>query len=157
MENCKPALTPSKPHSQLLVTEDTPLPDATLYRSLVGALQYLTFTQTDIAHSVGVVYQFMHQPTDAHFFLVKRILRYIKGTLTCGLTYQAASSATLSAYSDSDWAANINTRRSITAYVVFLGANPVSWQSKRQVFVSCSSTEAEYKALAHCATNVCWL
>lgn len=157
MENGKPALTPSKPHSQLLVTEGTPLHVATLYPSLVGALQYLTFTRPDIAYFVGVVCQFMHQPTDAHFFLVKRILRYIKGTLTCGFTYKAASSATLSAYSDSDSAADINTRCFITGYVVFLGVNPVSWQSKRQAYVSRSSTKAKYKALAHCVADVCWL
>ncbi|KAB2635675.1 glucan endo-1,3-beta-glucosidase 7 [Pyrus ussuriensis x Pyrus communis] len=117
MDKCILALTSSKPQSQLLVTEGTPLPDVTLYHSLVGALQYLTFTRPDIAHSVGVVCQFMHQPTDAHFFLVKRILRYIKGTLTYGLTYKVASSARLSAYSDSNWWDNLST--------LALSTNPV--------------------------------
>lgn len=67
MEHCKSSPTPAKPHTQLLVAEGTPLPDPTLYRTLVGALQYLTFTRPDIAHSVSVVCQFMQQPMKAHF------------------------------------------------------------------------------------------
>lgn len=89
IDTCKPAPTPTKPHSHLLIVEGTPPPDATLYRSLVGALQYLTFIRPDIAHVVGVMCQYMSQPTDAQFFLVKMILRYIKGTLHCGLTYKS--------------------------------------------------------------------
>ncbi|KAM2446507.1 hypothetical protein PS1_016966 [Malus domestica] len=63
----------------------------------------------------------------------------------------------LTAFSDSDWAADLNTRRSVTGYVVFLGDNPISWQSKKQTSVSRSSTEAEYKALAHTAADLAWV
>ena len=157
MENCRPAPTPSKPHTQLLLSAGHPLSDPSLYRSIVGALQYLTFTRPDIAHSVNVVCQYMTAPIDAHMFLVKRILRYLQGTLLCGLTYRSAPDIHISAYSDADWASDINTRRSVTGYVVFLGFNPVSWQSKKQSSVSRSSTEAEYKALANCAADVCWI
>lgn len=86
MSSCKPTPTPSKPYTQLLVSEGIPMKDPTLYRSLVEALQYLTFRRPDIAHSVNVVCQYMNQPTDAHFFLVKRILRYLQGTRECGIT-----------------------------------------------------------------------
>ncbi|KAM1859213.1 hypothetical protein ACFX13_011547 [Malus domestica] len=157
IEHCKPTSTPSKPHSQLLTTEGIPLSDPTHYRSLVGALQYLTFTRPDIAHSVNVVCQYMTNPTELHLHLVKRIIRYLQGTATCGIRYTHSSDFQIHAYSDSDWAANINTRRSITGYVVYLGSNPVSWQSKKQATVSRSSTEAEYKALAHCAADVFWI
>ncbi|XP_068340298.1 uncharacterized mitochondrial protein AtMg00810-like [Pyrus communis] len=157
MENCRPAPTPSKPHTQLLLSAGHHLSDPSLYRSIVGALQYLTFTRPDIAHSVNVVCQYMTAPTDAHMFLVKRILRYLQGTLLCGLTYRSAPDIHISAYSDADWGSDINTRRSVTGYVVFLGSNPVSWQSKKQSSVSRSSTEAEYKALANCAADVCWI
>lgn len=58
------------------------------------------------------------------------------------------------AYSDVDWASDINTRRSTICYVVFLGSNPVSWQAKKQSSVSRSSTEAEWKALANDAADV---
>ncbi|KAB2606067.1 hypothetical protein D8674_005784 [Pyrus ussuriensis x Pyrus communis] len=110
MENCRPAPTPSKPHTQLLLSAGQPLSDPSLYRSIVGALQYLTFTRPDIAHSVNVVCQYMTAPTDAHMFLVKRILRYLQGTLLCGLTYRSAPDIHISAYSDADWGSDINTR-----------------------------------------------
>lgn len=98
----------------------------------------------------------MNNPTDAHLFLVKRILKYLQGTIGCGLTY-TFSDTQIHAYSDADWATDINTRRSITDYVVFLGNNPISWQSKKQTSVSKSSIESEYKALANCTASVCWI
>ncbi|XP_070676266.1 uncharacterized mitochondrial protein AtMg00810-like [Malus domestica] len=131
MEHCKPTSTPSKPHSQLLTTEGTPLSNPTQYRSLVRALQYLTFTRPDIAHSVNVVCQYMTNPSESHMHLVKRIMRYLQGTFNCGLTYTQSPDFQINAYSDSDWAADINTKRSITGYIVYLGLNPKSWQSKK--------------------------
>ncbi|VVA32593.1 Hypothetical predicted protein, partial [Prunus dulcis] len=130
MSSCKPCPTPLKPHTQILLTDGIPLKDPKQYRSIVGALQYLTFTRPDIAYSVNIVCQFMNNPTEHHFFLVKRILRYLQGTLSHGFTYSSSGPLLLSAYSDSDWAGDINTRRSTTGFVVYLGSNPVSWQSK---------------------------
>ncbi|CAN6679935.1 unnamed protein product [Malus baccata var. baccata] len=75
MESCKSSLTPSKPHTQLLISEGTPLADPSYYRNIVGALQYLTFMRPNIAFSSNVVCQFMNRPINAHLFLVKRILR----------------------------------------------------------------------------------
>lgn len=95
--------------------------------------------------------------TDVHFSLVKRILRYLQGTAAYGLTYSASSQLHLTAFSDADWAYDINTRRSTTGNVVFLGLNPISWQSKKQRGVSRSSTEAEYKALANAAADMAWV
>lgn len=99
--------------------------DPTLYRSLVGGLQYLIFTRHDNAHSFNVVCQYMTRPADAHLFLVKMILRYAQGTLDCGHKY-TPSSEYISAFSNANWVPDINTRRSITGYVVFVGDNPVS-------------------------------
>ena len=96
-----------------------------------------------------MVCQFMTQPTDLHFHLVKRILRYLKSTIDCGLHYKKSSEFVLTAYFDSDWVADSNIRMFIIGFVVYLGLNPISWQSKKQTTVSRSSTEAEYKALAH--------
>ncbi|KAM1422622.1 hypothetical protein ACFX2I_004733 [Malus domestica] len=157
MESCKPTSTPFKPHTQILASEGTLLPDPSQYRSIVGALQYLTFTRPDLAYSVNMVCQFMTAPTDAHFHLVKRILRYIQGTISYGLCYTKSDNFHINAYSDSDWAADITTRRSLSGFVVYIGSNPVSWQSKKQSIVSRSSTEAEYKALAHCTADVSWI
>ncbi|XP_034229446.1 uncharacterized mitochondrial protein AtMg00810-like [Prunus dulcis] len=156
MDTCKPCSTPSKPHHQVLKDEGTPLPNPTLFRSIVGALQYLTFTRPDIAFAVNTVCQFMHNPTDVHLSLVKRIIRYLQGTLQFGVTFSPGSMV-LSGFCDADWAGDPNTRRSTTGYVVFLGSNPISWSSKKQASVSRSSTEAEYRALAHCAADISWI
>ncbi|XP_070660445.1 uncharacterized mitochondrial protein AtMg00810-like [Malus domestica] len=157
MESCKPATTPCKPHHQMLHSEGQLLTDPTSYRSIVGSLQYLTFTRPDIAFAVNIVCQFMSSPTDIHFGAVKRIIRYLQGTMNIGITFSANTVSKLTAFSDSDWAADLNTRRSITGYVVYLGHNPISWQSKKQNSVSRSSTEAEYKALAHTAADIAWI
>ncbi|KAM1957617.1 hypothetical protein ACFX15_003101 [Malus domestica] len=118
IETCKPTSTPSKPHTQLFKKEGTPLSDPSHYRSLVKALQYLTFTRPDIAHVVNMACQFMTFPTDLHMHLVKRILRYLKGKLNYGLHYKKSSEFNLTTYSDSDWAADINTLRSVTGFVI---------------------------------------
>ncbi|CAL9007551.1 unnamed protein product [Prunus brigantina] len=156
MTNCKACPTPCKPHNQVLRTEGQPLTDPTLYRSLVGALQYLTFTRPDLSYSVNTVCQYMTTPTEAHFDLVKRILRYIQGTIQYGIHFTTGPWH-LQAYSDADWAGDLNTRRSTTGFVIFLGNNPISWQSKKQGSVSRSSTEAEYRALANTAADLAWI
>lgn len=87
IENCKPALTLSKPYTQLLMFEGEPLFDLSFYRSLARVLRYLTFTRLDLAHSFNIMCQYMTNPTDTHMFLDKRILRYLKRTIECGITY----------------------------------------------------------------------
>ena len=99
----------------------------------------------------------MTAPTDVHLTSVKRILRYLQGTAECGITYSADTDIHLTSFSDADWATDLNTRRSVIGYVVYLGGNPISWQSKKQSSVSRSSSKAEYKALAHTAADVAWL
>ncbi|KAL6276027.1 hypothetical protein ACE6H2_019628 [Prunus campanulata] len=98
----------------------------------------------------------MTTPTEIHFNLVKRILRYIQGTMSYGIHFTHGPWQ-LQAYSDSDWAGDLNTRRSTTGFVVLLGHNPISWQSKKQGSVSRSSTEAEYRALANTAADLAWI
>ncbi|XP_050126910.1 uncharacterized mitochondrial protein AtMg00810-like [Malus sylvestris] len=157
MESFKPASTPCKPHNPLLVTEGTILPDPSLYCSIVGSLQYLTFTRPDIAYVVNSVCKFMTSPTEIHFGVVKKILRFLKGTIQTGITFSVDTAVGITAFSDFVWATDLNTRRSVTGYVVYIGNNPVSWQSKKQDSVSRSSTEAEYNALAHTAADVAWI
>ncbi|KAM2715182.1 hypothetical protein EV2_044820 [Malus domestica] len=116
----------------MMVTEGELLSDPSSYRSIVGSLQYLTFTRPDIAFAVNTVCQHMHSPTEVHFGAVKRILRYLHGTMQHGIVYSSQSQMHLTAFSDSDWAVDLNTRRSVTGYIVFLGENPISWQSEKQ-------------------------
>ncbi|KAL5725454.1 hypothetical protein ACHQM5_008596 [Ranunculus cassubicifolius] len=155
--NAKPVSTPSSSGGKLSMYDGVLFTDVTLYRSLVGALQYLTLTRPDITYSVNQVSQFMHSPTDIHFLAVKRILRYLKGTLGRGLHFPVESSCQIRAFSDADWAGNPDTRRSISGSCVFLGNHLISWSSKKQPTVSRSSTEAEYRALALAAAEVTWI
>ncbi|XP_068316361.1 uncharacterized mitochondrial protein AtMg00810-like [Pyrus communis] len=157
MNGCKPTATLCKPHTQLLATEGEVLEDPSAYRSLVGVLQYLTFTRPDLLYAVNMACQYMTNPTDIHFGLVERMLRHVQGTVKYGITYSTSQDTSIIAFSDFDWAANPNTRRSVTGLVLFMGQNPISCQSKKQASVSRSSTEVEYKALARCAYDVVWI
>ncbi|RVW75984.1 Retrovirus-related Pol polyprotein from transposon RE1 [Vitis vinifera] len=144
--------------SQHLTVDGSPFSNPTLYQSLVGALQYLTITRPDIAHAVNSVSQFLHAPTIDHFLAVKRILRYVKGTLHFGLTFRPSTiPSALVAYSDADWAGCPDTRRSTSGYSIYLGNNLVSWSAKKQPNVSRSSYESEYRALAMIAAELLWL
>ena len=90
----------------------------------------------------------MHDPREPHLAALKRILRYVRGTLDLGLLLQPSTTAELTVYSDADWAGCPDTRESTSGYAVFLGSNLVSWSSKHQNTVSRSSAEAEYRAVA---------
>ncbi|XP_022872894.1 uncharacterized protein LOC111391851 [Olea europaea var. sylvestris] len=152
----KPVCTPLVV-AQHLSTMGLDFDDPHLFRSLVGALQYLTITRPDITHAVSVVSQFMHKPSISHFLAVKRILRYIKGTLRFGLSFTPSSSRELLAYLDADWAGYPDTRRLVSGYAIYFGEILVSWSSKKQPTVSRSSCESEYRALALTTSKVKWL
>ncbi|XP_019172669.1 PREDICTED: uncharacterized protein LOC109168070 [Ipomoea nil] len=156
MVDCKPLTTPASV-SQPVTPSDQPYENPTQYRCIVGALQYLTITRPDLAYAVNRLCQFMHSPTIDHWAMVKRVLRYIKGTLDYGLHLVASPTSTIHAYSDSGWAGCPIDRKSTSGYVVFLGSNLVSWLSRKQRTVARLSTEAEYKALADVAAEVTWV
>ncbi|GKU94201.1 hypothetical protein SLEP1_g7727 [Rubroshorea leprosula] len=119
-----------------ITSRDTELVDATSYRSILGALQYLTVTSIDICHAVNRVCQFMQAPTISHLHLVKRILRYVKGTSQYGIRYLEHSPLSLTGFCDADWAGCPFTRHSTTGFCIFLGANCVSWGSTKQLTVA---------------------
>ena len=119
-------MTPVNTHAKLSATEGAPVADATEYRSLAGALQYLTLTRPDLAYVVQQVCLFMHDPHKPHLVLIKRILRYVKGTLTTGLHIGVGSIRSLTAYFDQDWAGCLDSRRSTSGFCIFLGDNLVS-------------------------------
>ncbi|KAI3693812.1 hypothetical protein L1987_76764 [Smallanthus sonchifolius] len=157
MTNCKPVSTPVEVGSKLSATNGTPFSDSSLYRSLAGALQYLTITRPDISYTVQQVCLFMHDPREPHFQLLKRILRYIKGTLSQGLLITPSSSTKLTAYSDADWGGCPDSRRSTSGYCVYMGGNLISWSSKRQPTISRSSAEAEYRGVANAVSELSWI
>nr|XP_020182642.1 uncharacterized mitochondrial protein AtMg00810-like [Aegilops tauschii subsp. strangulata] len=156
MLNCKPASTPVDTKAKVSTVEGSPASDAPFYRSNVGALQYLTLTRPDLQYVVHQVCLHMHPP-DIHWALVKRILRYIRGTAAMGLTLTASSATDLVAYSDADWAGCPDTRRSTSRYCVYLVPSLISWSSKRQPTVSRSSVEAEYRDVANAIAECSWL
>ncbi len=156
MVDSKPAKTPSSPHTRLSLHEGDLLSDPHGYRSLVGALHYLTFTRLDISFAVHQVCQYMAAPTSAHLTAAKRVLRYIKGTLYHGIAFTPGP-LSLFVYSDADWAGDPDDRKSTSGLPVYLGSNPITWFAKKQPTVSRSSTESEYQALAIASAEVCWI
>ena len=158
MTNCKSVTSPLSVLEKLSITSGEQLGplDSTWYRSVVGALQYLTLTRPDISLSVNKVCQFLHDPTTTHWSAVKRILRYVHGTRNVGLKISKNSSMLVSAFSDADWAGCPDDRRSTGGFAVFLGKNLISWSARKQATVSRSSTE-EYKSLANATAKVMWV
>ncbi|PNX86735.1 NBS-containing resistance-like protein [Trifolium pratense] len=130
MTSCKPSATPVDTKQKLSTSVGTLYDDPTLYRSLAGALQYLTFTRPDISYA---------------------------GTLRYGLHLHPSLIEKLVSYTDADWGGCPDTRRPTSSYCVFLGDNLISWSSKRQPTLSRSSAEAEYRGVANVVSKSCWL
>jgi histone deacetylase 1/2 len=99
----------------------------------------------------------MHAPTDSHWAVVKRILRYLKGTASYGFHITRGTSFALHGFTDADWAGSIDDRKSTGGYLVFFSQTPISWKSGKQRTVARSSIEVEYKALANGIAEVIWL
>ena len=130
MEGAKVVGTPLITIGSLVLKDGSPPANATEYRSVIGALQYLNLTRPDISFSVNKLSQFMHCPTESHWIATKHLLRYLKGTIFHGLHLRMHRNPSLYAFSDADWAKNLDDRASTTAYVIFLGGNSISWSSK---------------------------
>jgi hypothetical protein len=126
MIDCKPCSTPVDTHAKLSEVESDPVEDPTGYRSLAGALQYLTFIRPDISYAVQQVCLHMHDPREPHLAALKRLLRYLWGTVDYGLLLHRSTASELVVYTDADWAGCPDTRRSTSDYAVFLGGNLVS-------------------------------
>nr|GEU47082.1 ribonuclease H-like domain-containing protein [Tanacetum cinerariifolium] len=110
-----------------------------------------------LIHNQSLVCLDMHDPCDPHFTALKRILRYVRGTLDYGLQLHVSPTTQLSAYTDADWDGCPVTRRSTSGYCVFLDDNLLSWSAKRQVTLSRSSAEAEYRGVANVVAETTWI
>ncbi|KAM6584466.1 hypothetical protein CsatB_011468 [Cannabis sativa] len=157
LTNLKPCPTPATAGRPMSITEGELLSNPTIYRSVIGGLQYLSHTRPDISYAVNKLSQFLKAPTTVHWNGAKRVLRYLKGTMHKGLHISCDEPLNLTGYSDADWACCPDDRRSIAGYCVFFGNTLVSWSSKKQPVVARSSTESEYRALAHVAAEISWI
>ncbi|KAL0641188.1 hypothetical protein Bca4012_103811 [Brassica carinata] len=131
--------------------------DPKLYRKMVGKLIYLTITRPDICFAVNQVSQHMQTPRVHHWKMVDRILRYLSGTSGQGVWMGCNGSTEVVGYCDADWAGDRVDRRSTTGYCTFIGGNLVTWKSKKQKVISCSSAEAEYRAMLKLTNELVWI
>ncbi|XP_036347223.1 secreted RxLR effector protein 161-like [Rhagoletis pomonella] len=128
-----------------------------IYRQAIGSLMFAAIvTRPDISYAVGEVSRFMDNPKPSHVSAVKRILRYLNGTAERGIQYSGPST-TLKGYSDSDFARDVDTRKSTTGYVFLVGGGVITWKSHRQKTVALSTTEAEFMAACEGAKEAVWL
>lgn len=131
MANAKPAVTPIA-STQSLVLAGTKLENPIEYRTVVGSLQYLTFTRPDIAIVVNRLSQFMDCPTTDHWEAGKRVLHYLAGTFRHVIYFHASSPLTPHAYSDADWSGDKEDYSFTGAYTVYPGKNHISWSLRKQ-------------------------
>ncbi|XP_014661111.1 uncharacterized protein LOC106804459 [Setaria italica] len=149
--------TPMELNVHLRATDGEPLEDPTRYRHIVGSLVYLGVTRPNISHAVHILSQFVSALSHLHYNHLLRILRYLRGTISCRLFFPRSSSLYLTAYCDATWASDPSDRRSLSAYCVFLGGSLIAWKTKKQVAVSRLSAEAELRAMAFVTAEVTWL
>ncbi|CAM8953839.1 unnamed protein product [Rhodiola kirilowii] len=135
--------TPAATHVKITKDEAGTSVDQTLYRSMIGSLLYLTANRPDIAHDVGVCARYQANPKESHLMNVKRIIKYVCGTVDHGLWYTKDTNSCLVRYCEADWEGNAEDRKSTSGRCFFLGNNLVSWFSKKQTIISLSTAEAE--------------
>jgi transposase InsO family protein len=163
MQDCKPISTPL-PVNFKLSSSMSPSNEAERmemsrvpYASAVGSLMFaMICTRPDIAQAVGAASRYMANPGREHWNTIKRILRYIKGTSDAALCY-GGSEFTVRGYVDSDFAGDLEKRKSTTGYVFIIAGGAVSWVSKLQTVVALSTTEAEYMAATQACKEAIWM
>ena len=158
LKEANPVKTPMDPTIKLTPTNDTDeLFDEHKYQSALGSLLYLaTKTRPDIMYSVGKLARYCSKPSSQHWLALKRVLRYVKGTINYGLLYSKQTSSECVGYSDADWAGD-SDRKSTSGYSFHLSGASISWSSSKQSCVALSTAEAEYLALAGAAQEAVWL
>ncbi|GJR46845.1 retrovirus-related pol polyprotein from transposon TNT 1-94 [Tanacetum coccineum] len=154
MESRNPVDTPMVEKSKLDEGTQGKAVDPTHYRGMVGTLMYLTTSRPDLTFVVCMCARYQAKPTEKHLHAVKRIFKYLRGTVNRGLWYPKDSSIALIAYADADHVGCQDTKRSTSRSMQLLGDRHVSWSSKRHKSIAISSTEAEYIALSGCCAQV---
>jgi hypothetical protein len=142
----------------MVATDEDECVDQQLYQSAIGGLMYLSMsTRPDITYAVGNLARFSSKPTKTHWTALKRVLRYLKGTMKHGILYSQNESAVCVGFSDADWAGDINDRKSTSGYLFQMSGGAVTWKSQKQSCVALSTAEAEYIALSSATQESVWL
>ncbi|GKC69538.1 hypothetical protein Tco_1115421 [Tanacetum coccineum] len=157
MEYCNTVPTPMVEQAKLKLDLVGKPIDHTDYHSMIGSLMYLTSSRLDIMFATCMCARYQANPNEHHVLAVKRIFRYLKGTINLGLWYLKDSGFDLTAYSDADHAGCYLDRKSTSGSVQFLEDKLVCWSSKKQNCVSISTTESEYVAVSGCCAQVLWM
>ncbi|GJX13372.1 retrovirus-related pol polyprotein from transposon TNT 1-94 [Tanacetum coccineum] len=157
MDNCHSIGTPLATKPKLDVDLSGEPVDQSDYRSKIGSLMYLTSSRPDLVQAVCYCACYQARPTQKHLKEVKRIFKYLKGTINMGLWYPKDSGFELTTFSDADHAGCLDTRKSTSGGIQFLGDKLVSWMSKKQNCTAMSSAEAEYVALSASCAQVMWM
>nr|GEZ92423.1 retrovirus-related Pol polyprotein from transposon TNT 1-94 [Tanacetum cinerariifolium] len=152
-----PVDTPMVEKSKLHEDKEGKAIDPLHYRGMIGTLLYLTASRPDLQFAICMCARYQARPTEKHVHAVKRIFRYLRGTIHRGLWYPNDSSVALTAFADADHAGCQDTRRSTSGSVQFLGERLMSWSSKRQKSAVISITEAEYIALSGYCVQILWM
>nr|GEX78019.1 hypothetical protein [Tanacetum cinerariifolium]GEZ02239.1 hypothetical protein [Tanacetum cinerariifolium] len=154
MESYDPVGTLMEIKDKLDLDQNGTLVDATKYHSMIGALMYLTSSRPDIVHATCLCAWYQAKPTEKHLKEVKRIFRYLRGTVNTGLWYTKDSGFELTGFSDADYAGCKDTFKSTFGEAKFLGEKLVSWSLKKQDCTTLSIAEAEYVSLSACCAQV---
>jgi len=126
MMGCKLISIPLEQNVKLSADEGNLVEDTTMYRRILGSLIYMTIIRLDLSYAIGVVSQFMQTPRKPHLDVLRRILRYIKHTLQCGIFYEAKSQLQVPGYTDTNWVGNVLNRRSTNGFMFSFGSGVVS-------------------------------
>jgi hypothetical protein len=151
MMECKSMNTPMEAKLKLLVDTSSELIDATLYKQIIGSMMYLTNMKPDICFAVNTLSQFLIEPRHVHLVATKHVMRYLKGTIDYGLSYDGDHNFTFSGYNDAEWEGSVSDRKITSGCCFSLGSAMISWQSRKQSSISLSTVEAEY--IVACSTN----
>ena len=157
MKGCNSTQIPMDEGLKLGKADEEKGVDEREYRRNIGCLRYLIHTRPDLACSVGILSRYMHNPKESHKVALKQVLRYLQGTLSHGLIFEARPQEGLVGYSDSSYNVDPDDGKSTTGHIFYFGGNPITWCSQKQEIVALSSCEAEFMAATETAKQAIWL
>ncbi|XP_016704160.1 uncharacterized mitochondrial protein AtMg00810-like [Gossypium hirsutum] len=157
MTDCKSFSTPTEPSLKLHKDDEEREVDNIYFKEIVGSLVYLTSTSPDILYVVSLISRYKEKSTEMHLNAAKRVLRYVKGIVDYGVFYKKDIDVNFVGYTYSNYAGDIDDRKSTSGYVFMFNSSVISWLSKKQQIVTLSTTEVEFVAATSSASQTLWL